>query len=64
MQKITRNFYVCFLLTAIVIVGGGTLFRDSEIGSLATVLIAIGGGIVLLNLLDDREKRRREESRS
>jgi hypothetical protein len=60
MVVITRNFYIVLVLAACVLLVGGFLFRHSEIGSFATLALAFVGGISLLNVLDDREQRRKE----
>lgn len=59
---ITKNFYITLALAACVIFGGGILFRHSEIGVFATEVLAFVGGISLLNVLDDRERRRKREA--
>jgi hypothetical protein len=59
MVVITRNFYITLALAACILLAGGFLFRHSEIGSFATLVLAFGGGLSLLHLLDDRERRRK-----
>jgi hypothetical protein len=60
MVVITRNFYITLALAACVLLVGGFLFRHSEIGSFATLVVAFVGGISLLHVLDDREHRRKK----
>jgi hypothetical protein len=57
---ITRNFYITLALAACVLLVGGFLFRHSEIGSFATLALVFVGSISLLNILDDRERHRKE----
>jgi hypothetical protein len=59
---ITRNFYLTLLLAACILGSGGFLFRDSEAGSFATVIVAFGVGLGLLEILDDRDRRRKQSS--
>jgi hypothetical protein len=60
MVVITRNFYITLALAACVLFIGGFLFRHSEVGSFATLVVAFVGGLSLLHLLDDREWRRKQ----
>jgi hypothetical protein len=62
MVVITKNFYITLALAACVLFVGGFLFRHSEIGSFATLVVAFVGGISLLHVLDDRERRRKEKT--
>jgi hypothetical protein len=63
MPKITRNFYFTQLIAMGIIIVAGSLFRDSEIGMFAALMAAFVIGLTLLDVLDDREKRRHEESK-
>jgi Sec-independent protein secretion pathway component TatC len=62
MVVITKNFYITLALAACVIFAGGILFRHSQIGVFATLILAFGGGLSLLQFLDDRERRRKREA--
>lgn len=59
---ITKNFYITLALAGCVLFAGGFLFRHSQAGAFATVTVAFVGGISLLNVLDDRERRRKREA--
>jgi hypothetical protein len=59
-SKVTKNFWITLFLAACVLGVGGTVFRDSEAGSFLVLIVAFGGGLTLLHLLDDRERRRKQ----
>jgi len=64
MVVITKNFYITLGLAFCVLLVGRFLFRDSEIGLFATLMLAVVGGLSLLHFLDNRQHRReREEQR-
>ncbi len=55
---IRRNFYLSLLAAVCVLTVGGFFFHDSEVGSYLVPGIAFFGGLILLNVLNDREWRR------
>jgi hypothetical protein len=57
-----RNFYLSLAAAVSVLTVGGFLFHDSEVGSYLVPGIAFFGGLILLNVLNDRERRREERS--
>lgn len=59
MPLITRNFYFTLLIAISILFVGGFLFRDSEVGSFATLAASFGIGLGLLEILDERERRRK-----
>jgi hypothetical protein len=61
MVAIKKNFYITLALAACVIFAGGILFRHSQIGVFATLILAFGGGLSLLQFLDDRERHRKKQ---
>lgn len=61
MVVITKNFYITLALAACVIFAGEIFLRHSQIGVFATLIVAFGGGLSLLQFLDDRERRRKEK---
>jgi hypothetical protein len=58
-----RNVYISLLAFNGIIFPGGWLLRDSEAGVQAVVVVAFAISLTLLNVLDDRD-RRREQSRN
>lgn len=60
MPKITRNFYLTQLIAMAIIIVAGSLFRDSEIGMFAALMTAFAVGLTLLDVLDERDHRRRK----
>ncbi len=61
MVVITKNFYITLVLAAGIVFVGEVLFRHSQIGMFATLMLAFGGGISLLEFLDERERRRKNK---
>lgn len=57
-SKITKNFWITLSLAACVLAVGGAIFRNSEAGSFVVLVVAFGGGLTLLHVLDDREERK------
>jgi hypothetical protein len=53
-----RNIYIAFLVFAAILVPGAILFRHSEMGSQAVFIASFGGGLLLLNVLDARQRSR------
>jgi hypothetical protein len=55
---ITRNFYISLVVFNLILFGGGWLLRHSEAGVQAIVVVAFTVGLTLLQVLDDRARRR------
>ena len=55
---ITRNFYISLLVFNVILFGGGLLLRHSEAGVQAVVVVAFIVGLTMLEVLDDRDRRR------
>ena len=55
---ITRNFYISLVVFNLILFGGGWLLRHSEVGVQAIVVVAFTVGLTLLQVLDDRARRR------
>jgi len=62
MPVITRNFYLTLFLSACIFVAGGLLFQGSEAGAYVVVGLGFFGCLILFNILEDRERRRRRRS--
>jgi hypothetical protein len=54
---ITRNFYISLAIFNGILFLGGWLVRDSEAGVQAVVVAAFAIGLTLLHVLDDRDRR-------
>lgn len=61
-SEIKRNFYLCLAVAVCVLTVGGFLFHDSEVGDYVVPGVAFFGGLILLNVLNDREWRRQQRS--
>jgi len=61
MPPITRNFYITLFIAGCIIFVGGTLAGDSEIGGMVVVIAAFVIGLTLLDVLDSRERRRKQD---
>jgi hypothetical protein len=60
--RITRNFYISLAIAIVILFGGGLfLFRGSETGSGVAMVLAFAVGLTLLQVLDDRDERRRQQ---
>jgi hypothetical protein len=53
-----RNICLSLFAMVFVLVVGGFFFHDSEIGSYVVPGVSFFGGLILVNVLDDREWRR------
>jgi hypothetical protein len=60
MPKIDRNCCVALAVAVCVLFGGGLLFGDSERGMFAVMVATFGVNFTLLELLDKRERRRKQ----
>ncbi len=60
---ITRNFYISLLVFNAILFSGGWLLRGSEAGVQAVVVTAFAIGLTLLHVLDDRDRRRKQNDR-
>jgi hypothetical protein len=58
---ITRNFYITLLIAVCILFTGGFLFRDSEAGMFATAFLSFAIGHTLLEVLDNRDRRRNKQ---
>lgn len=58
---IRRNLYLSLTAMVCVLVVGGFLFHDSEIGNYVVPGVAFFGSFILLSVLNDRELRREEQ---
>lgn len=63
MVIITRNFYISLAIAIVILFGGGFLFRGSETGSGAAMVLAFAVGLTLLHVLDGRDQRRKQRGR-
>jgi uncharacterized membrane protein len=59
---IRRNLYFSLTAMVCVLVVGGFLFHDSEIGNYVVPGVAFFGSFILLSVLNEREFRRQERS--
>lgn len=60
MPLVTRNFYITLAIAILIFVVGGILFGQSSPGAQITVIAAFSIGLILLDVLDDRERRRKQ----
>ncbi len=58
---IKRNFYISLAIGVCILFVGGYVFRDSEIGSFAVLVATFGVSLTLIHVLDDRDRRRKQQ---
>jgi hypothetical protein len=62
MQVNVRNIYFSLFAMACVLTVGGFFFRNTEVGGYLVPGIAFFGSLVLLDVLNTRDRRRRDSA--